>query len=1547
MSTLPFRITAADVSSQEDSMARSTGLMKKLPSAQVIKNRVGRILLNLATGLFTLLVISFLVLHIPAVQQRLIEYYFGRMSTDSGFVMSAESFYLWWYDRLEVEGLTITDPEGNRMVDSKSISVNFRLPGLRRQGQIHVDGVGLNGTDVHLAHIQESDTTSNLNINIFLNRLSDGHAPGDSAVVSPKVNIGEIAVVASRFSYTMHDHLDSVNTFDPGSFSVAIRDALLQQFKVIGDTIQFDVRSLQAEETNTGFAIGKLTTYFRYSATGMEFLNTDLRAGNSVVGDTIILRYDSPAALSDFIHEVRIMGRLKGTVIDPADLAVFAPEADILKHPVYLGGHFDGRISRFTFSQMALTYGKTVVAGTISLDGLPAISETFINLSLSESTLEPEDFESLLPPATYERLLPLRRLKLQGLFIGFTTDFVAQATLRGDFGSIRSDINLKVDEVSPDRSVYEGHLELSDFDLGLYLHDTTTFQSVDLKGYIRGKGLTATTADFFLDGQVDSLGVLGYDYTGIRTEARFAQNFFNGKVEIDDPNLEVSANGSIDFRNNLDQIQVIAQLDTARLRNLHLTRETFDLSTIVEIDTRGLTLDSLQGRIMISETHMGYRDRVLAVDTIYLHAQREARQRYLSLRSTFLDFAIEGDFLFTSLIRDLPAYAREFYLNIINDQDDIRDYYANKHSAGTSYSARFEGRLGEVRPLLQLLEVGMEVSPGAIVDGEFSSGSSTRLTGFVDADSIGLGGKWWLDNTLEINASKLSDSSSVLAMIYLESGLQQFSPNFATRNVVLEAIWNSAHIDFDLTAYQHKMDNHLHLSGVADFMPDSTRIRFLPSALRILGKTWEIHPENHIAVRGVEWDIDGWKLAHEDQSIGINGRISQIMEEVLRLEVSNLDLSIINSIAGLELAGTLDGFVAARDLYGTLSLENSISIDSLSVDRFPVGDISGTNLWNPAQKRFDISVAIDRNKARVLDLRGTYTPTERESPVNMTAHLDKTNIRMLEPFLNEFVSQLDGTLTGSFNIRGTLDYLRFDGESVLENGRVKVDYLNTTYAVNGVLAMTPSQIVFRNLQLTDNYKNTGRITGYILHRNFNKMRINIDGRFRNFQVMNTTARENSLFYGSGFATGQVNFFGPSNKLKITATATTEKGTRFFIPIETEESVSTEEFVQFKSFMDSLNIPATVAKKERVELTGLELDFNLALTPDAYCEIIFDLKSGDIIRGWGAGDLRLQLDTKGEFNMFGDYTISRGAYNFTLANIVNKEFSVKEGGRITWYGDPYAANLSLTASYQQLASVLPILPHDDISSVPQIRRKYPAEVLLKLDGPMLAPQIGFDITMRDLPDAVHLDDGRPPIRLKFEFDAYKTKMDEQELAKQVFSLIVLKRFSPPESFTTANSGVSLSNSVSELLSNQLSYWMSQVDENLEIDINLGSFDEEAFNTFQLRLSYAFMNGRLRVTRDGGVTNQYNKSDLASIAGDWTVDYLITPDGKFKVKMYSRTNTNPLITSTNTNSTAVTTGVSLLYTENFNQWKELLRKAREQDKAIPDEPEDESSDNDGKN
>ena len=448
------------------------------------------------------------------------------------------------------------------------------------------------------------------------------------------------------------------------------------------------------------------------------------------------------------------------------------------------------------------------------------------------------------------------------------------------------------------------------------------------------------------------------------------------------------------------------------------------------------------------------------------------------------------------------------------------------------------------------------------------------------------------------------------------------------------------------------------------------------------------------------------------------------------------------------------------------------------------------------------------------------------------------------------------------------------------------------YQFTGRVGLTPGSIYFKDIELTDAFRNKGKLDCTISHQNYGSMAIALDATFRNFQVLNTTIKDNSLFYGQAYATGDVNFAGPLSNLRITSNARTEKNTRVYIPIGGISSVDRKDFITFVNFTDTTfikKVERSVDKK--INLTGLTFDLNLDVTPDAYCEIIFDLKAGDIIRGRGNGDLKLQIDTKGEFNMFGPVEFTEGWYNFTLYDIINKEFEIQKGSRITWFGDPYQAVMEINASYNQLASFLPIVLNQDVQENPPagLRRKYPAMVLLKIDGPMLSPkQINFDIIARDLPQNILTETGTP-INLDLEFTAFKNRLDEQELKRQVFSLIILRRFSSPESFNTSGSVVS---SLSELLSNQLSYWMSQVDENLEIDVDVSSMDQESFNTFQLRFAYTFMNGRLRVSGDGTFNNTSqnpgNQPNPSSVAGDWTVEYKLTADGKLRVKMYSRTN-----------------------------------------------------------
>ncbi len=473
-----------------------------------------------------------------------------------------------------------------------------------------------------------------------------------------------------------------------------------------------------------------------------------------------------------------------------------------------------------------------------------------------------------------------------------------------------------------------------------------------------------------------------------------------------------------------------------------------------------------------------------------------------------------------------------------------------------------------------------------------------------------------------------------------------------------------------------------------------------------------------------------------------------------------------------------------------------------------------------------------------------------------------------------------------------------------------------------------NEIGVRNLLVKDINEHEAVFNGGIFHDGFRNFVVDLSSKFENFQMLNTGAGSGELYYGTAYATGEFTVLGVPTNLYIDVTATTNKDTRIFIPVGgISGGVEQKDFINFISLRDSANLfIADVDTVSRVNLEGINMDFDLDVTNDAYCEIIFDIKSGDIIRGRGNGKINLQIDTKGEFNMFGNYEIEEGGYNFTLYNIINKEFSIDPGSRISWYGDPYQGVMDIQARYNQLASMAPLLDNSLIASHPDVRRRYPSEVLLDLKGELLAPTIGFDIEVSEFPDNIQVDG--VPFSLQTAYDAFKFKIatDEQELKRQVFSLIILRRFSEINAFRVSGSST-LGNSVSEFISNQLSYWITQFDENLEIDVDLSGLDEDAFNTFQLRLSYTFLDGRLRITRDGGFTNVDNEADISSIAGDWTLEYLLTSDGKFRVKMYNRNNYNQLNSGLDNNQNTNSAGFSVIYTRSFDEWVELIKGERQ--------------------
>lgn len=1507
--------------------------------AQVIKKRFVKVILWVLLSFFLLLALVAGLVQVPYVQNRIVTYLSEYYSEQTGFGITLTHINIDWFDKIKIEGLRVIDPAENEMIWAQDVIIDFSIGSLIDKSNRNIDEIIIDSARIYLTKIPYNDSVQTLNMNELARRVK--------ALIRRESNtrkylsVDDVSLNNARFIYNDQDRDSIENRFDYFHFSLDNINGRFENLLSMGDTLAMDVISLKGIQPETRMEVKNMKSFFRVSQAAMEFYDLDLLVGNSRIRDSVRLTYTSTADLSEFNTKVNILAHLDNSIIYSKDLSHFATFFRPIEDYYHLSGNFQGRINNLTLNDANLRFGSnTSINGRIRMVGLPDISETFIDFDLNESYINTLDVQPYVKPATFVRLKPFTDIYLTSQFLGFPSDFVANGEFDTNLGSFSTDINLKIED-DINQSAYTGSLVVQDFDLGGYTGQPY-FQRVSMNGEIEGQGFTLEEANFVLRGQIQQIGINDYQYTNIITDARFAKEFFEGYLSIDDPNLKLTTTGSIDLREGINLFNVRATLDSARLMELNLTDEPFFITSTLSIDAQGLEVDNVQGRARFKDTYLFYRNKGLTLDSLEIVAEKDTTGfRNIHLFSNLFDADVEGTFDLSILFRDLSMLYYEYKLNFSNDPKSIQQYYANKNIELQDYSFHYDITLSDMEPLLKVFLPEVEISRETNIYGSYTSGYTSIASLIAHPDTIKYGNQSFFENDIQVSISKIADSTNVLAMLFVNSA-DQVLKGVSTEDLYLEGIWNNTHIDFELDIDQVAYPNYARLLGSLDLLPEQTVMHFKPSDLSILEEKWEIDPNNRITFRDQYVAVESMNLFNEDQLITLQGVISEDPTESLTLALNSIRLDNLNSILKDQLSGTINGYVSLQDYYNLRKVESQLDVMKFTIEDFLIGDIYGSNFWDNEARLFNSKLYILRNEKRVLDLSGSYAPEETENQLDLVANLNQTELKVLEPFFNDFFTGIQGHASGIISITGLLSEPFIRGEGLLDEGRIHVNYLNTDYTFDGAFYLEPNRIGFQRINLQDIRGERALLSGYIGHTNYKEFDMNLEGIMSSFTVLDTKATDNDLFYGTGIATGDISFIGPVQNMAITASAQTERGTRIFIPIGDTETIEREEYINFVNLSDS-TITQAVEEIKRVDLRGLKLDFDLNITPEAYTEIIFDIKSGDIIRGRGSGDLKLQIDTKGDFNMFGDFEFQEGGYNFTLYNIINKEFQILNSSRISWYGDPYQGILDIRATYDQLASFLPILSQpggqsDVYQDSPELRRKYPVQVLLNIDGPLLTPSVEFDILAQNLPRNINLSDGDTK-DLEFEFINFKNRIDEQELKRQVFSLIVLRKFSPLQSF---NTGGTITSSVSELLSNQLSYWITQVDENLEIDLDLGNFDQEAFNTFQLRLSYTFLDGRLRVTRAGGFTNQENRADISSIAGDWTVEYLLSPDGKFKVKMYNRTTYNP-INPNEDNQNTITTGFSLIHTQNFDEIGEIFRKTRQTTLEEDDEREKENEEN----
>ncbi len=1466
-----------------------------------------------------------LALRTETAQSKIVHWLAKKASEKLGYQCSIGAFYLDWVDFARVRNVMVKDKEGHKMIFVKEIKINLKLAALLEKN-INLDFVEL---QEGLVEIRRSRKTGKLNFNGFTDAIIDWVEGSDSSrsLNPPIFTIDKSKLNAMSFAYIDELEAPLPGQFDYYHFRLDGINGLVNKFWQRRDSIRLEADGLVCIDRASRLKVKSFNTLFGFTKRDMFFRHLKAEIGNSLLRDSLSFQFKDLDDFSDFNRKVEIGASLDSSVIRAEDLAYFAPALRDWHESYTVSGNLSGRVNNFRWRKMKIFSGKsTLLTGTLNMRGLPETDETFMDLRLKPSVVNPSDLAFYTGKEASEYLGMLGVFDVSGSFTGFFRDFVTKSTFKTKLGTINADMQMELPEGDLQQSRYNGRLKTVAFNLGRLLKQEDKIQKIDFDGSFQGKGLDPKRAEASVKAKISRIGLLGYDYRNIATDASFSRRSFNGNLSVKDPHLIFNGHGKLDLSKGLEVVDIDALVGRANFMPLKLTKEPLDISSEVSLHFKGFDFDEFLGNAEVRNLRVLLRDERMDLDQASVESHIVKGNKTFSLKTPLVDATIQGSFKYRKLIEDALAMVKEYQRLLKNDGlVNMEAFVAQRKKSAVDYGVETHVVLKDLNRLLDLLDLPVSVSEGTAIDAKVQFGKSEMISLQTKIDSFTIAGRSFYETDLDVNATKTLERPDVTAELYVFSKGQKWTEGFITEKLLFDGVWDKGKIGFKIKGNEKGQSNRADIFGDVVFEPFNTLVSVRNSSINFLNRIWNFSSDNAIVFSDTgSISFRDMEVRNGLQSLSVSGTLLGSKADSVIIKASEIDLASLRTLIGEEIEGLVTGEVKISNIGDSPLFAGFLSATALKFRKYGIGDFKGNAIWNQEQKNLQINGSLLRDGAELLFLSGFYSP-EMRNPLDLRAKVFRVGIDFLQPLIGNSVSNMKGWASGDLNITGNFSKPELNGTLYVKDGQVKINYLNTTYFFNPKVVFTPDEISADGALITDEAGQNGILRKATLrHNNFSDFLVDLNADLTNFMVFNVPKSAGDVYYGTGICTGNLEIIGGFDDIGIRAKAKTNKGTKLFIPLDvaSKEDIG-ESYITFTGKKEKRVFTRTDSVRN-IRLSGIRMDFDLDVTEEAYGEIIFDQKAGDIIRANGTGKIKLTIDTRGEFSVIGQYVIKNGDYHFTTYNLVNKDFDIRPGSTITWNGPVLGGVMDILAEYNLNASLAPLASADEqIQQKPEAKRRYPVLVSMRLTDQLLKPTISLGLEIRDYPKNSDLN---------YYVQAFLTRIatDEQELNRQVFSLMIFRMFAPMGEFTqTANISYS---SFSDLVSNQLSSWLSQFDENLEVSVDLAGLSQSALNNFQLRFSYTMLDGRLRLTRDGGFTNAQNQTSALSIAGDWTLEYMLSKNGIFRVKMFHKMNQNLILSGLSNNNT--TQGASLLHTQSFNKLGELFPKKKKQETKKPE-------------
>lgn len=1325
-----------------------------------------------------------------------------------------------------------------------------------------------------------------------------------------------------------------------------------QHGRMEADTIFTDIGHLHASE-KSGFELKELRTALRVATNGIELDSLNLETPNSKIGHRLAMYFNNFTDFGDFMNAVRLEANFHQSKLALKDLNFFIRQVKPVAHnTVFINGKISGRINNLQARDVLISTGVgTRLKGDFYTRGLPNLQETSINLRIEELASNVYDIRQFYPGATLPpNFNTLGNIRFTGDFDGFVSDFVTRGRLTTSIGSATTDLNFKYNK-QLGKSAYSGNLALQQFDLGTWFGDAQNLGKVSLTTVVKGGGLKLETLAANLTGDVQEITLKGHTYKDLKVDGVVKGKSFTGDMKVRDEFLDMDFSGLVDLGKEIPEFRFNAEVRKAELRELNLLKDTFSIKGKLVADFRGKRVDDLVGNLRLNDVQLRRGSYVTHVDQAVLSSTITGNQeKWIQLKTEQAEGEVKGRFSYADLPKVFRNYINHTFTRNFEEKVKVppQQFTFNLKiydSTGLArivlpklYSIRNSVIRGNVNSERQEFNVQLSV-PEVIYDKY----QLRRL----DMNAISAEGK--IDVTATADKVLINDS---LAMDTLVAKAVSVGDDFRFNLIAADkTFYNRANITANL----------IRQNGSAD-------IHFEPSEVWLGRNKWTFRKGNTINIKGKRITSDGLFFESGEQSIQVDAFLKNDTSTSVKLQLTQTSLADFLGIfnkSSRDLKGTVNGTAVIEDVLTKPAILADLEASKLTLGNELLGNLKVRSQLDESLKRVNLQLTLASDK-NDISAGGSYGISNNDLDVDV--HLGALGIGFLNyPFFIKYVKNCSGKVRGNIHVGGTAKAPVLQGRVTVDTANVTVSFLNTTYSLQDEdITLRDGVIDIGQVTVYDRFGNTAQGYGKITHDHFRKFTFDLHVNTQNAEFLNTNAKLQPNFYGNAFGRGKVDFIGTLPNIEIRAAARVAPGTHCYIPVTSTYETNRYAFYRFVNpAKDSL---AKQAKQTFTVPTGVNFILDLDVTPDGIIDIQLDPAAGDVLSSSGRGNLKIELLRTGEFNIYGLYEIDNGNYLFTLQNIINKRFLLEKGGTIKFTGDIYHAQLNADATYNVRTAVYDLIS-DQITTdasgstgnslsnslSDRAKNRVLVKLLLKLQGVLQSPEVGFDIRVQDLD---------PLIRNYVESKMQLVKSADAEMNKQVFGLLVMNRFLPTNNSLFGNPagdsrastgnlvGGGVTNTVSEFLSSQLSHYVSNLFDNLNVhdldfNFNFRQYDQTSnitnspntnsglFDTrreLQLALTKRFLNNRLLVSAGGNLdfgdnryydqsSSSYQNKTNANITGDFQIEYVLDKNGVWRAKAFNRGEYDNFYQK-NRNRT----GVGIGFRQDFDNLRDLFRRKR---------------------